>query len=155
MTLEENKSQKSEIFAISISPKKGTPKTNQKSVRFVKGHGIEHDAHAGGDPIRQISLLEMEGIIEARKKMPELMPGAFGENITTIGVRLIDLNIGDRLKVGKDVLLEITKRGKECHTRCHIYQKLGDCIMPKEGIFAKIIEGGDVKPGDEMKVLKI
>ena len=142
------------IVAISVSRDKGVAKTGVNEAKFVAGHGIENDAHAG-PWIRQISLLAMESIQKLEGKVaPEaLAPGSFAENITTRGIIVATMMLGTRLAVGKDVVLEITKIGKECHARCAIYEAAGDCVMPREGVFAKVIAGGIGRPGDTIRVI--
>lgn len=137
------------IAAVSISEKKGVKKRNVESARLKEGFGIIGDAHAG-DKIRQISLLAEESIEKMRAKGLNVKSGDFAENITTKGLNLLSLKIGDKIKIGDEVMLEISQIGKECHTRCGIYYQAGDCVMPKEGIFARVIKGGVVKPGDEI-----
>lgn len=142
------------VFSINISKNKGVAKSHVQSARLVEGHGLETDAHAGAG-IKQVSLLSIESIRkqkECAKKAPglELKAGDFAENITTEGICLTGLKIGDNFKVGKDVVLEISKIGKDCHRYCAIYYKLGDCIMPREGIFAKVVKGGEIFVGDKI-----
>lgn len=139
------------IAAISISRKKGIPKTNVDSAKLVENHGLEGDAHAGNWH-RQVSFLALESIDTMRKKgLPKLRPGAFAENITTEFINLPDLKVGSKIKIGNEVELEVTQIGKECHTRCAIYYKVGDCVMPSEGIFAKVIRGGMIYVSDEIR----
>lgn len=146
------------IFSINISKNKGVAKGSIGSARLVEGHGMEGDVHAGAG-IKQVSLLSIESIRkqkECAKKSPgiELKAGDFAENITTEGIDLIGLKVGDKLRVGEDIVLEISKIGKDCHGYCAIYYKLGDCIMPREGIFAMVIKGGIVNMGDSLEVIK-
>ena len=144
---------KGKIHSLNISSKKGIPKTPVAEAKAIEDFGLENDIHAQPG-IRQVSLLAIESInrqkecAKVKKKDIDLKPGDFAENITTSGIDLKKLKIGDRLKAGDEVILEISKIGKECHIGCAIYQKLGDCIMPREGIFAKIIKGGTLKKGD-------
>jgi len=140
------------IIAVSISQKKGEKKTNIPKARLIPDHGLEQDAHAG-DWHRQISLLDMESITRIRDKGLDVDPGNFAENITTEGIRLWELPIGTRMQLGRDALVEVTQIGKECHSRCAIFHQVGDCVMPREGIFAKVLEEGTIRPGDEIKVL--
>jgi len=143
---------KGRIAAISISKKKGIPKTNVDSALLIENHGIENDAHAGNWH-RQVSFLAMESITTMREKgLPKLRPGAFAENITTEFINLPALKVGSKIKIGNVAELEITQIGKECHTRCAIYYKVGDCVMPSEGIFAKVIRGGTIYVSDEVRV---
>lgn len=137
------------IKAICISEKRGTPKTERESVEVLKDWGIKNDAHSGKWH-RQISLLAFEKIEEFRKKGAEISFGAFGENIVTEDIDLSDLSVGNRLKSGS-VIFEITQKGKECHSHCEIYKTMGDCIMPREGVFARVIEGGEIKTGDSIE----
>lgn len=143
--------QKARIVAISVSKEKGVKKTNVKEARLKKDFGIVGDVHAGTKN-RQVSLLAKESIQKMREKGLKVNPGDFAENITTQGIDLLSLKIGDKLKLGKNVLLEISQIGKVCHTRCNIYYQAGDCVMPREGIFAKVIKGGSIKCGDEINV---
>ena len=138
------------VLAISISKKIGTAKSNIPSATFITGWGIDGDAHAGSGH-RQVSLLAMESIDKLRARGLEVKPGAFAENITTLGIELSHLSIGDQVSVG-DVLLEVTQIGKECHDRCAIFEQAGDCVMPREGIFAEVKKGGTLRVGDEVKI---
>ncbi len=140
------------IKAISISEKKGIPKSNVPMAKLIENHGIEGDAHAG-DWHRQISILAMESVNKMKAKgLDTISPGDFAENLTTEFIDVPNLKIGDRVKIG-DALLEITQIGKECHHHCAIYQKVGDCVMPREGIFAKTLAGGDIAVGDEIEII--
>ncbi|MEI7816458.1 MAG: MOSC domain-containing protein [Desulfuromonadales bacterium] len=137
------------VEAVCISEKKGERKKPVASVELRENHGIVGDGHAG-DWHRQVSLLATESIDKMRALGLDVTAGDFAENITTSGIDLVSLPIGSRLHIG-DTLLEVTQIGKECHTRCAIFYQAGDCVMPKEGIFAKVITGGVIKPGDEMQ----
>lgn len=123
---------------------------------LVKNHGIKDDAHAG-TPVRQVSLLDMESVrlqiadAKAKKATVEIRPGVYAENITTEGIELAALKLGDKLRVGKTAVLQISKIGKECHKRCAIYHQVGDCIMPRKGIFAEVLEGGEIAVGDTIE----
>ena len=140
------------IAAISISKKKGIPKTNVDFAQLIENHGIEGDVHAGNWH-RQVSFLAMESIKTMREKgLPKLRPGAFAENITTEFINLPGLQVGNKIKIGTEVELEVTQIGKECHTKCAIYFKVGDCVMPTEGIFAKVIKGGTIYVSDEARI---
>ena len=139
-----------EIIAVCISKNKGTPKRNVGSGKLVEGRGLENDAHAG-DWHRQVSLLAIEQIETMKEKGLDIPPGGFAENLTTQGFDLDSVIVGSRLTIGESVVLEITQIGKECHTRCAIYHTVGDCIMPKQGVFAKVITGGEVKVGDSIQ----
>lgn len=141
------------IVAISISKKKGLPKTNIQSARLIEDYGIEGDVHAGNWH-RQVSFLAYESIKKMREAgIRNLRPGAFAENITTEFVNLLQLEIGTRIKIGKDAELEITQIGKECHRKCAIFFKVGDCVMPREGIFARVNKTGEIVVGDEFSVI--
>lgn len=140
------------IKAISISKKKGIPKSNVQSIKLIEDFGLEGDAH-GGNWHRQVSLLALESIDKMRSAgIPNLRPGAFAENITTEFLVLPTLEIGTRIKIGADTELEVTQIGKECHAKCAIFYKVGDCVMPKEGIFCKVIKGGEIKLDDDIVV---
>jgi len=134
------------VVATCISENKGERKKPAASVELREEHGIVGDAHAG-DWHRQVSLLASESIAKMRALGLDVDSGDFAENITTIGIDLVSLPVGTRLQIGP-ALLEVTQIGKECHNRCAIYYQAGDCVMPKEGIFARVITGGIVKPGD-------
>lgn len=140
------------VIALCTSEKKGTLKKVVGNAVLKKGHGIEGDAHAGKWH-RQISLLALEQIEEFRKKGADVEFGAFGENIVTEGINLRNLPVGTRLNIGRDVALEVTQIGKTCHNDCAIRKQVGDCIMPREGIFAEVISGGELNPGDEIEVV--
>jgi MOSC domain-containing protein YiiM len=134
------------VVAVCLSAGKGERKTPVAAVELRKEHGIVGDAHAGAWH-RQVSLLARESIDKMRALGLDVTTGDFAENITTEGVDLLSLPVGARLRVG-EVELEVTQIGKECHTRCAIFHQAGDCVMPKEGIFARVLRGGTVKPGD-------
>jgi len=140
------------VIAVCVSKHKGTIKTPVDTAELTVEHGISGDAHAGPWH-RQLSLLALESIQKMRDLGLEVEPGSFAENVTTEGLDLVSLPVGTRLGLGDDVVVEITQIGKECHTRCAIYYKAGDCIMPKEGVFARILEGGRIQPGDRILVL--
>ena len=139
------------VIATCISEKKGERKTPVEAVTVRENFGIVGDAHAG-DWHRQVSLLATESIEKMRKLGLDVDSGDFAENITTSGIELVSLPIGARLRVG-EALLEVSQIGKECHARCAIYHQAGDCVMPKEGIFAKVITGGSIRPGDDIRVV--
>jgi MOSC domain-containing protein YiiM len=145
------------IYSINVSAGRGVPKENVSKAMLVKGHGIQDDAHAGM-PLRQVSLLDMESVrgqiadAAAKKATVQIHPGVYAENLTTEGVNLAALKIGDLLRVGKSAVLQISKIGKECHSRCAIYHQVGDCIMPKKGIFAEVLEGGEIAVGDSIEL---
>lgn len=140
------------VVAVCISRKKGTQKVDVGEVKLIEDHGIESDAHAGPGH-RQVSFLALESADKMRQKGLDIDSGDFGENIVTEGLDIKRLKPGTRLKLGNDALLEITQIGKECHDRCAIYYKAGDCIMPKEGIFSTVLAGGIVRVGDQVKIL--
>jgi MOSC domain-containing protein YiiM len=132
------------VEAVCLSRKKGIVKKEQGNVVLIENWGIDGDAHAG-DWHRQVSLLAGESIDTVKETLPTLKNGAFAENIITRGIDLTTLKIGDRLQVGDTVVLEITQIGKECHNDgCAIKKATGDCIMPKEGIFSRVIQGGEI-----------
>lgn len=140
------------IVAISISKKKGIPKSNVSSANLIENHGIEGDIHAGNWH-RQVSFLALESIEKMRKAgLSKLRPGAFAENITTEFIDIPNIKVGSKVKIGKDALLEITQIGKECHTKCAIFVKIGDCVMPKEGIFARVIKSGKIFTNDKVYI---
>ncbi|HIJ95687.1 MAG TPA: MOSC domain-containing protein [Desulfuromonadales bacterium] len=142
-----------QVEAVCISEKKGERKTPVASVLLREQHGIVGDAHAG-DWHRQVSLLAQESIDKMVAMGLDVSAGDFAENITTSGIDLVSLPIGSRLQIGK-ALLEVTQIGKECHTRCAIFYQAGDCVMPKEGIFVKVLSGGEIRPGDEIRTVKV
>ena len=140
-----------EVVAVCISTNKGERKTPVAAVELRENHGIVGDGHAG-EWHRQVSLLAMESIAKMQRLGLDVDTGDFAENITTRGIDLPALPIGTRLAMGATVI-EVTQIGKECHTRCAIFYQAGDCVMPKEGIFARVLQGGTVKPGDCIEVL--
>ena len=140
------------VIAVCISEKKGTQKTEVPSVRLVPEWGIEGDAHAGNWH-RQVSLLALEKIEAFRERGADVDFGAFGENIIAEGFDFRSLPVGTRFRIG-DALLELTQIGKECHTHCAIYHQVGDCIMPREGVFTVVLEGGTVKAGDTIEMIE-
>lgn len=140
------------VVAVCTSEIKGTQKSEADAVELRAGWGIEGDAHAG-DWRRQVSLLSYERIEEFKAKGADVANGSFGENVIVSGLDLKSLPVGARLRSG-DALLELTQIGKECHAHCAIYHKMGDCIMPREGVFCKVLEGGTVRPGDAVDVVE-
>ncbi len=140
------------IVAVSVSDRKGVKKTNIEQGLLIANFGLEGDAH-GGDWHRQISLLARESIDKIRAKGLDVAPGDFAENITTSGFALEELPIGTRLRLGTEALVEITQIGKVCHNRCAIFHQVGDCVMPREGVFARILKGGSIRPGDTITSL--
>jgi MOSC domain-containing protein YiiM len=146
-----NKVQRGRVLAVNISEEKGTKKTNIQSCTLLKDFGLKGDAHAGPWH-RQVSLLANKSIEKMRAMGLKVGYGDFAENITTEGVDLVHLPIGTTIRVGNSVLLRVTQIGKECHERCAIYYQVGDCVMPKEGIFAEVLSEGEVKAGDEILI---
>ncbi|KHS55491.1 MULTISPECIES: MOSC domain-containing protein [Terrisporobacter] len=139
------------VLAICISEKKGTLKNEISEAKFIEDFGIENDGHAGKWH-RQVSLLEFNKIDEFRRKGANVNFGEFGENLVVQGIELHTLPIGQLIQLG-DVILEVTQIGKKCHDKCQIYYQVGECIMPKNGIFTKVIKGGRVKVGDECNLI--
>ncbi len=140
-----------EVAAVCMSDSKGVKKKDVGEGYLQAGQGLLEDAH-GGDWHRMLSLLAMESIESMRDKGLDVGPGDFAENITTRGIELVSLPIGTRLQLG-EALVEVTQIGKECHNRCAIYYQAGDCVMPREGIFARVLESGAVKRGDPVRIL--
>jgi len=141
------------VEAVCTSHKKGIVKREQKKVVLKKNFGIKDDAHAG-DWHRQVSLLAGESIDIVKETLPTLKNGAFAENIITRGLDLTQLSVGDRLQVGDTIILEITQIGKECHNSgCAIKKATGDCIMPKEGLFAIVVAGGIISSADQIQLM--
>ncbi|MHB8708929.1 MAG: MOSC domain-containing protein [Desulfuromonadales bacterium] len=145
-------SKQGHIIAVCTSANKGERKTDIGAGRLLKGFGLEGDAH-GGDWHRQVSLLATESIAKMQAAGLSVGPGDFAENLTTRGIDLCHLPIGTRLRVGAGALLEISQIGKICHERCAIFYQAGDCVMPREGIFAVVLEGGPVQSGDIVEIL--
>jgi len=142
-----------EIVSIAVSKKKGTSKETVEIAELVVDHGLRGDAHAG-QWHRQVSFLAAESIEKAHDRGLDVGFGDFAENIATKGVNWLEVPIGTRVKLGESALVEITQIGKKCHTRCAIYYKAGDCIMPKEGIFGKVLQGGSIRKGDTIRIVK-
>jgi MOSC domain-containing protein YiiM len=141
------------VDAVCTSHKKGIVKREQEKVVLKENFGIEDDAHAG-DWHRQVSLLAGESIDIVKETLPTLKNGAFAENIITRGLDLTQLSVGNRLQIGDSIILEITQIGKECHNSgCAIKKATGDCIMPKEGLFAIVVAGGSIASADEIQVM--
>lgn len=138
------------VLAVCVSEKKGTQKKPVDSIKIKKDWGIEGDAHAANWH-RQISLLANESVDKVRHVLPDIQPGAFAENILTEGITLYTLPVGTLLKIG-ETEMEVTQIGKECHQGCAIRKLTGDCVMPREGIFCKVITEGEIKPGDSIEV---
>ena len=142
------------IIAVCKSEEKGTKKEAVVEGILNEDYGLVGDAHADCCTHRQVSLLAIESIDEMRKLGFEVGPGDFAENLTTQGVELLSLPVGTKISIGKDVLLEVTQIGKECHSGCAIYREIGKCIMPKEGIFARVIHGGCLRAEDDIRIEK-
>lgn len=140
------------VVAVCFSEKKGGRKKDVGQGMLLEGYGLEGDGH-GGDWHRQISLLAKESIAKMLAKGLDVGPGDFAENLTTEGIDLPSLPIGTQVRVGDSALLEITQIGKVCHERCEIYYQAGDCVMPREGIFAKVLQSGPVSRGDRIVAL--
>lgn len=139
------------VLAICISEKKGVGKTPVDRGILVENWGLENDAHAGNWH-RQISLLSVEKIDDFKNRGGKVSDGDFGENLIVEGFDLAKLPVGTKLRIN-NCILEITQIGKECHTRCNIFYSVGDCIMPREGIFAKVIQGGEILPGNSVDII--
>ncbi len=159
------------VVSINVSLRKGVPKEPVTQAEFRPDHGIVGDAHSGPG-LKQVSLLALESVEKQRRvfeerrakgefkercfkgydTLPDLKPGSFAENLTIVGLPLPQLPIGTQLRVGDEVVLETSRIGKECHTGCAIFELLGDCVMPREGVFARVLVGGAVRPGDEVIV---
>lgn len=141
-----------EVVAVCSSAEKGTTKEVVDEGVFEESYGMVGDAHADCCTHRQVSLLAIESIDKMRKLGFDVGPGVFAENLTTTGVELAALPVGTEIAVGSEVLLEVTQIGKECHRGCAIYQEIGKCIMPKEGIFARVLRSGRVRAGDPIRI---
>jgi len=140
------------VVSVNIAAEKGVQKAPQPAIRLLVEHGVEGDAHAGPWH-RQVSLLANESVEKMRAQGLDVAPGAFGENVTTEGIVVYQLPVGARLRLG-EALVEVTQIGKVCHDRCAIYYQAGDCVMPREGIFVRVLEGGEVRPGDAIELEK-
>jgi MOSC domain-containing protein YiiM len=140
------------VLAVNISQAKGEKKNNIGCGLFIENIGLKNDAHAETGIIRQVSLLAKESIEKIRAKGLDVNHGDFAENLTTEGIDLPSLPIGTRLKVGKKVLLEVSQIGKVCHNRCNIFYTVGDCVMPREGVFAKVLVGGEIRVDDKIEI---
>ena len=140
------------VISVNISDKKGVRKKPVDEIYVKTDYGLEGDAHASGEWHRQVSLLALESIRKMQEKGLEVKPGDFAENITTEGLDLVTLPLGTKINIGSEVIGEVSQKGKECHTRCAIYYQAGDCVMPKEGIFIKVLQGGTVRTGDTVRV---
>lgn len=139
------------IVAVSKSPLKGTKKTNVLHGILMENYGLLGDGHAQKQTHRQLSLLALESIQKMRNLGLNVNPGDFAENITTEGIILKDLPLGTKITMGKSSVLEVTQIGKECHSPCEIGRTIGNCIMPTEGIFCKVLVGGKIRVGDKLK----
>ncbi|OPY72332.1 MAG: MOSC domain protein [Syntrophorhabdus sp. PtaU1.Bin050] len=142
---------KGKVISVNISEDKGEKKHNVERCMLIKNMGLKDDAHAGFMH-RQVSLLATESIEKIRKMGLNVNPGDFAENLTTKGIELFTLPVGTMLRVGNGIALRITQIGKECHARCAIFRQVGDCVMPREGIFAEVLTEGEVKVGDIIEV---
>jgi len=140
------------IISLNISDKKGVRKKPVREVLLKTEYGIEGDAHASSAWHRQVSLLAVESIKKMQDKGLDVKPGDFAENITTEGIDLPKLPVGTKMTIGKNVEVEVSQIGKKCHTRCAIYYQAGDCVMPKEGIFVRVLSGGIVREGDQIAI---
>ncbi len=140
------------VVSINISDRKGVRKKPVEKVVIQENFGISGDAHASSSWHRQVSLLAVESIQKMKHKGLDVGPGDFAENITTEGIDLLSLPVGTRLKIGETVEVEVSQIGKKCHSRCAIYHQAGDCVMPKEGIFVKVLKGGEIKKGDPIEI---
>lgn len=141
------------VVSVNISGKKGIRKKPVEEVVLKTEYGIEGDAHASSEWHRQVSLLALESIQKMREMGLDVSPGDFAENITTEGIDLVSLPVGTIMRIGDEATGEVSQIGKECHTRCAIYYQAGDCVMPKEGIFIRVLEGGKIRKGDDISVL--
>lgn len=139
------------VVSINISKRKGTKKESVNKALCLEDYGIDGDAHAGGG-IRQVSLLSIESINKMKEKGLKVKPGSFAENITVEGIDLLKFPLGTKFKIGEKAVMKLSQIGKECQKPCAIYYQAGDCIMPKEGIFAKVKKGGEIKIGDKIKI---
>lgn len=140
------------VIAVCTSGTKGIRKEDVKQGILKEEYGLLGDAHADSGWHRQVSLLSTESIEKMRKMGYEVGPGDFAENLTCEGIELFSLPVGTRLLVGDEVILEVSQIGKECHAGCAIFKQTGKCIMPKEGIFARVVKGGNVKTGDSIEI---
>jgi MOSC domain-containing protein YiiM len=143
---------KGKVVSINISDKKSVRKKPVKEAFIKTNFGIEGDAHSSSQWHRQVSLLALESIQKMQAMGLKVNPGDFAENITTEGIDLPKLPIGTKMTIGNTIEVEVSQIGKKCHTRCEIYNQAGDCIMPKEGIFVKVLRGGMIKEGDTITV---
>jgi MOSC domain-containing protein YiiM len=149
----ENIYQEARVVAVSTSPLTGTKKTNVMQGMLIENHGLLGDAHAENEAHRQLSLLAIESIQKMRDLGLDVYPGDFAENITTEGIILQELQIGTKLSIGKQSVVQVTQIGKECYSPCEIGRQVGECIMPTDGIFCKVIEGGKIRVGDGLQII--
>ena len=140
------------VIAVCTSQTKGARKGLVPDGLLKEGYGMVGDAHADAGTHRQVSLLAIESIDKMRQRGYKVGPGDFAENLTTEGIDLVALPVGTSVAVGKEVVLEISQIGKQCHTGCAVFKQTGKCIMPKEGVFARVVRGGTVKAGDSIDV---
>ncbi len=145
---------KGTVIAVCRSEKTGTPKEPCGEGIFIEDYGMEEDAHATRGIARQVSLLAVESIAKMKGLGIELHPGDFAENLTIEGMELFSLPVGTRLRVGEEVILEVSQIGKSCHSGCAIFKTVGACIMPKEGVFARVIRGGRISDGNSVEIMK-
>ena len=139
------------VMAVCISEKRGTKKVNVNEAKLIPNFGLDQDAHAGNWH-RQVSLLSFDKVEEFRKRGAAVLEGAFGENLLVEGIDFKSLPVGTKFSCG-EAELELTQIGKECHSHCEIYKQVGDCIMPREGVFARVLKGGTIKVGDDLYVI--
>ncbi|HOX29375.1 MAG TPA: MOSC domain-containing protein [bacterium] len=149
--MKDTSSTKGKVVSVNVSERRGVRKTPVDSIEIRTGFGVAGDAHAGRDPVREISLLAMESIEKMKEAGLDVAPGDFGENITVSGIELYTLPVGTILKLG-EVRMELTQIGKVCVKRCAIYYQAGDCVMPREGIFARSLNQGRISPGDPFEI---
>ncbi len=142
---------KGKVVSVNISDRKGEKKHGVGKARVIKAFGLENDAH-GGFMHRQISLLSTASIQKMKDKGVDVGSGDFAENLTTEGIDLPALPVGTTLRIGGSLLVRVTQIGKECHSRCNIFKQVGDCVMPREGIFVEVLSDGEVAEGDEIEV---
>jgi MOSC domain-containing protein YiiM len=143
------------VVSVNISDTKGVRKKPVVEALIRTDYCIEGDAHSSSEWHRQVSLLALESIKKMQEMGLDVHPGDFAENITTEGIDLLSLPVGTRLQIGDAIIGEVSQIGKECHTRCAIYYQAGDCVMPKEGIFIKVIHGGKIRKGDDVAVMRL
>ena len=142
------------IIAVCSSKNKGTKKGDITKGVLKEDYGLIGDAHADCCSHRQVSLMAIESIDKMRSLGFDVGPGDFAENLTTEGIELVSLPVGTGINIGEDIILEVTQIGKDCHTGCAIFRQIGKCIMPKEGVFGKVIRGGPVRAGDQIRIGK-